>query len=73
MALLEGFHGTNANNVPLILSEGFNESAGDDHWLGDGTYFFVEGPTGTNPKGAAVKWAVAEAYDKVKKRNNYNR
>lgn len=73
MALIEGFHGTDENLVESITTNGFKESKGDDHWLGDGTYFFVEGSTGADPKGAAVKWAIVEAYDKHLKRNIYHK
>lgn len=73
MILLQAYHGTRADLVETILKNGFNPSIGDDHWLGDGTYFFVDGITGSDPKDAAEKWAVAQAYDKAQNRNLYQR
>lgn len=73
MALIEGYHGTNSDWVQSIVENGFKDSVGDEHWLGDGTYFFVNGITGADPKNAAVKWAIAEAFDKRLKRNVYDR
>jgi len=71
MPLIDAYHGTDASLVPVILSEGFRASVGDDHWLGDGTYFFVEGTSGADPQGAAVKWGIAEAYDKRQRSLRY--
>lgn len=70
--ILTGFHGTDSANEASILATGFETSIGDNHWLGDGIYFFVEGNSGVDPVGAAVKWAIAQAYDKLTKRNRYS-
>lgn len=73
MVRLEGYHGTNAEVVEDILEHGVLQSEGDEHWLGDGAYFFVEGSAGVDPQGAAVKWAIASAYNNELKRNTYHR
>lgn len=69
---LTGFHGTDSANEASILATGFKASTGDDHWLGDGVYFFVEGNSAVDPVGAAVKWAIAQAYDTTTKLNKYS-
>lgn len=56
---MSGFHGTTSINAKKILAEGFTISRGDEHWLGDGTYFFIEGLSRT-PDQQAEKWAKAE-------------
>ena len=38
-----GWHGTDEKNVEEILKNNFQESPGDDQWLGEGVYFFTEG------------------------------
>ncbi|PKK36550.1 hypothetical protein BWI96_11895 [Siphonobacter sp. SORGH_AS_0500] len=67
----EGYHGTNEANVGNILTNHFNISEGPDEWLGDGTYFFVEGIS--DPVQRAIQWAVVTAWDKLGKRNRYSR
>ncbi len=39
---LIGYHGTDFANTHTILSDNYQISEGDTHWLGDGVYFFVE-------------------------------
>lgn len=40
MIRFSGFHGTNLDHTFSIIKNGFEPSSGDDHWLGDGIYFF---------------------------------
>lgn len=37
---LTGYHGTHVKHVSDIISNGFNTTIRDDHWLGQGIYFF---------------------------------
>ncbi|MCB7070849.1 hypothetical protein NSQ82_18135 [Caldifermentibacillus hisashii] len=38
---LDGYHGTFANLVNDILRNGFNPQKRDNHWLGQGSYFYT--------------------------------
>lgn len=58
---LKVFHGTTQESAKSILTEGFTFSLGNEHWLGDGVYFFVEG-VGYAPERAAELWAEYRAY-----------
>lgn len=58
----DGWHGTDENNVEEILRTNFQESPGDDQWLGEGVYFFTEGIG--NPSEHAENWAKSEARKK---------
>jgi hypothetical protein len=40
---LDGFHGTDIRSSKEIVKSGFQVSKGDQHWLGNGAYFFVKG------------------------------
>ena len=42
--LVRGYHGTSRLAAEQILGEGFRISRMDYDWLGDGAYFFQEGP-----------------------------
>ena len=55
------YHGTTLESAKKILDEGFTYSLGNEHWLGDGVYFFVEG-VGYTPTRAAELWAEYRAY-----------
>ncbi|MFZ4477150.1 MAG: hypothetical protein ACOYPR_18280 [Saprospiraceae bacterium] len=39
---VEGFHGTALENVDEIMSNGFEPKVRDDHWLGQGIYFYSD-------------------------------
>lgn len=67
---IDGFHGTDMNNVDSILENGFEPSLGDDEWLGDGSYFFVEG-VNRRPDLQACQWAILSAWNKKKKKYDY--
>ena len=60
-----GYHGTDSNNVSQIYESNFRISEDSDEWLGDGTYFFVDGVS--CPIKNAREWAKNEAY----KSSNY--
>ncbi len=59
--ILKAFHGTTQESAKSILAEGFAFSFGNEHWLGDGVYFFVDG-VGYAPERAAELWAEYRAY-----------
>ena len=58
---LIAYHGTTTESAKGIISNGFTNSEGNEHWLGDGTYFFVEG-VGYMPDKAAELWAEFRAF-----------
>lgn len=57
-----GFHGTLASRVDSIRTSGIYPSDNPDDWLGEGTYFFIEGLD--DPKTSAAQWARCKAWDK---------
>lgn len=61
--LTTGFHGTSKNDGDSILTRGFSVSRGDNHWLGDGVYFFAE------DQDMAFQWCRGESFKK--KYNDY--
>ena len=61
MIMMDAFHGTTQESAKGIISEGFAFSSGNEHWLGDGVYFFVEG-VGYAPDRAAELWAEYRAF-----------
>lgn len=65
------YHGTSKQDAESILKEGFNRSKGDDHWLGDGVYFFTD-KLCTEPEQNAKEWAIAGAWDKKDKAYRYD-
>ncbi len=50
-----GYHGTNQESAESIMSSCYNQSRGNDHWLGDGVYFF-------NSEKMAFEWCKSEGY-----------
>lgn len=65
-----GFHGTSVSAAKQIVSSNYEASIGDDEWLGNGVYFFVNGIS-SKPEEQAKKWSIAEAWDKDKKVYKY--
>jgi len=63
MTTMKAFHGTTHESARSILTDGFAYSSGNEHWLGDGVYFFVEG-LGYAPDKAAELWAEYRAFKK---------
>lgn len=66
-----GYHGTDFSNTVSIIRGGFTPSKGDDHWIGDGIYFFLEGLSRT-PETQAENWAIAQSWDNKDKKLRYN-
>lgn len=69
---IKGYHGTNFDSAKKIVTSNYKISKGDDHWLGDGVYFFVEGIS-TNIVKLAEKWAKAQSWNNKTKTHNYNK
>ena len=67
-----GHHGTNFENCNKILNSNYQISKGDEHWLGDGVYFFVKGVS-SKTIDLAEKWAIAASWDKANKTNKYTK
>jgi hypothetical protein len=67
---ITGHHGTNSNIAQVIINSEFEISKGDDHWLGDGAYFFVRGIS-SKTIDLAEKWAISEAFDNKTKQYLY--
>jgi hypothetical protein len=65
-----GFHGTSTSAAKQIVSSNYEASVGDDEWLGNGVYFFVNGIS-SKPEEQAKKWSIAEAWDKDKQVYKY--
>ncbi len=68
---ITGYHGTSVDNANNIVSNGFTISAGDEHWIGDGIYFFIKGLF-KNPDESAKKWAIANSWDNDSKKHKYS-
>lgn len=70
---IKGYHGTDATRIKNIQLNNFRPSIGDKEWLGNGTYFFIEGITNDRkPDVAAANWAAVSAYDKYNGGNKYD-
>lgn len=39
---LEGYHNTEESNVENIITQGFSYKPSEEHWLGQGIYFFAD-------------------------------
>lgn len=57
-----GYHGTNRDHYNAIKLGNFLPSKGEDHWLGCGAYFFIDGVSKC-PKEDAEEWAHVESFD----------
>lgn len=62
-----GYHGTDSAHFLSIFQRNFIPSMGDNHWLGEGIYFFLNGIS--DPILDAEKWAIAESYNKSSPKN----
>lgn len=67
---IEGHHGTSLASAKLIQGDDYRLSKGDEEWLGDGVYFFVEG-VNSNTSNLAKEWAVAQSWDNKSKTHKY--
>ena len=70
---IKGYHGTDSNSCRKILHSNYKISEGDEHWLGDGVYFFVEGISTSSERTIklAEKWAIVQSWDNVYKEHKY--
>ena len=66
-----GYHGTNEQNEKNILSMNFRKSAGDNHWFGEGIYFFIDGINAESLDNIAVQWAIDQAWDNQERKLKY--
>ncbi|ANI88821.1 hypothetical protein A9P82_05670 [Arachidicoccus ginsenosidimutans] len=66
----EGHHGTSIISAKAIINSNYQLSYGDNEWLGDGVYFFVQGVSSKTIE-LAEKWAVAQAWDNDNKEYKY--
>lgn len=66
---IDGFHGTSKVYANEILAGGYNSSKGDNHWIGDGVYLFVDGIGDGHVN--AKDWAIYKAWDNKTKHNVY--
>lgn len=66
---IEGFHGTSKELANTILRSGYKSSVGDEHWIGDGVYFFVD-DIGSGQQNAK-DWAIYKAWNKKLGCNDY--
>ena len=57
----DAYHGTLQSHARDIVTQGYTYSVGNEHWLGDGVYFFIEG-IGYSPDKAAELWAEFRAH-----------
>jgi len=69
--VFEAHHGTSSEIARRIMASNYIPSTGDNHWLGDGTYFFVDGIE-SNTLSLAEKWAKAESWDNISKTHRYS-
>ena len=63
------YHGTNRENTPLIVKDGFVPSAHFNDWLGYGVYFFINGIS--CPKNNAKEWGINQSWNGKIKKNAY--
>ena len=69
---IKGYHGTDAAHIRNIQLSNFKPSIGDKEWLGNGTYFFIEGiMNDRKPEIAAANWAAVSAWDNDRKYSKY--
>ena len=68
---IEGHHGTSVESATKILTSNYELSIGDDEWLGDGVYFFINGVS-SKTSDLAQKWAISQSWDNDKKLLKYN-
>jgi len=60
--VMKGYHGTDNSNVNSIKNNNFKKREDNNHWLGNGLYFFIDG-VGESPDINAEKWAIAESWN----------
>ena len=67
---IKGHHGTDIDSCKAILKSNYKISEGDQHWLGEGVYFFIEGLS-TDTINLAEKWAKAQSWNNRTKSREY--
>lgn len=67
---LKGHHGTDLDSSEEILKSNYQKSIGDEHWLGDGVYFFINGLS-CDTQNLAKEWAKAQSWDNENKKYKY--
>ena len=71
--MMTAYHGTSHEIGGIIVkSKSYKMSKGDQHWLGDGVYFFLESIFSRDPSKDAAQWAKLSAYDKQSRSYRYN-
>lgn len=70
MQELIGYHGTSLTATKEIINSNYKLSIGDEEWLGDGVYFFINGIS-TKPDEQAKKWAITQSWDKQNRKYTY--
>lgn len=70
MIKFKGYHGTSYEASESILNSNYIPSIGDEEWLGDGAYFFVEGISVEVVK-LAEKWIIAQSMKKSSENKKY--
>jgi hypothetical protein len=65
-----GYHGTSQASAKSIKTSNFEISKGDDHWLGQGVYFFESHISDGIED--AKKWAKVSAWDNDNRRYTYD-
>lgn len=71
MVQFDGYHGTSQVKANSIVKQGIEISKGDEHWFGDGAYFFVEGLS--KPDQNAEKYSIRASYNRGLGRDTYVR
>lgn len=62
-----GYHGTYIEYLENIQKVNFKESEGNNHWLGKGVYFFIEGINSEKVEDLARWWAIDQDHKKKHK------
>ena len=63
------YHGTNRENIHLIVGNGFKSSTQFNDWLGYGVYFFISGIS--CPKNNAKEWGKNQSWNGKLHKNIY--
>ncbi len=67
----KGYHGTSLTSAKKIVSGDYRLSIGDNEWLGNGVYFFIDGIS-SKPEDQAKEWAITESWDKTVQTHKYH-
>lgn len=64
-----GYHGTSLGSAEEIVVSNYRISTADNDWLGNGTYFFIDGFT--DPIKNATSWARFRSWDNQARKHKY--